>query len=228
MNSNRFKFALGTILVIAASTSSAATVYSQDFEGAVGPEWSGGGAVQTSGGLSAFGFGNNHWRNDGASTTGLTLTGLASHTSLTLSFNLAMWDSIDIGNDRFIVTIDGAPVYDSLDFGNYFPADNVGHGPGANITASFTDFATPQYGYNTGFRDSARFASFTVAHSDGSVVVGWQYFNSQGGLDESFGVDNVVIDTNHVPVPEPASYALMALGLAGLGIATRRQRARGL
>lgn len=225
MNLPMFKVALGATLVAATCSASAVTVYSQNFEGAVGAEWSGGGSVQGTGGLSAFGFGSNHWRNDGGSTTSLSLSGLDAHTSLTLSFNLAMWDSIDLG-DHFVVTIDGTPVYNSNDFGNYFPADNIGHGPGTNITAPFTDFSTPQYGFSTSFRDSARFATFTVAHSGTSVVVGWQFPDSQGGLDESFGVDNVAVDINAAVVPEPSTYALMALGVAGLGLATRRRRAQ--
>ena len=221
------KQAIAALALIASAQvggAQAATVYSQSFEsGVAGSEWSGGGSVQETGGLSLFGFGQMHLRNDGAGASLLTLSGLAAHTELTVSFSLAMWDSIDLG-DRFVIQVDGTSVYDSTDFGNYFPADNVGHGPGDNITEAFTAFSSPQYGYNGSFRDSAGIASFTLAHSAASVVISWQYPNTQGGLDESFGIDNVVISTNAVSaVPLPATLPMMGLAMAGL-VALRKRR----
>ena len=216
-------------LLFAVVSASATTVYSEDFEGAVGAEWAGGGTVQATNGLSAFGFGRLHLKNDGTSSSVLTQSGLASHTQLTLSFNLALWDSIDLG-DRFIILIDGTAVYDSIDFGNYFPADNIGHGPGTNITAAFTSFSGPDYGYNSGFRDSARQASFTVPHTANGVSISWQFPGSQGGSDESFGIDNVVLSINDVPptgqLPIPATPALVATALLAAGLLSRRRQVR--
>lgn len=202
----------------------AAQVYSQNFEsGVAGAEWSGAGTVQSSLGLAAFGFGELHLKNDGGSASVLTLTGLAAHTQLTLSFSMALWDSIDLG-DHFVISVDGAPVYNSNDFGNYFPVDGISHGPGQHVSDPFADFTNPNYGYNPSFHDAAREALFTLAHSASSVVISWQYPDTQGGSDESFGLDNVVVSTNASTVPLPGSMTMLGLGVAGLA-ALRRRRA---
>ena len=61
-----------------------AVIYQQNFEagGPLPAGWTGVGAIETTGGLNAFGFGANHLRNAGTSSTLLTLTGLAAHTTL--------------------------------------------------------------------------------------------------------------------------------------------------
>nr|WP_316640116.1 PEP-CTERM sorting domain-containing protein [uncultured Roseateles sp.] len=212
---------LSTALGLTALSAQAATAYTQDFEsGVLGAEWSGAGSIQGSQGLGAFGFGQLHLKNDGSSTTQLNLSGLAPHTAVTLSFSLALWDSIDIGSDLFQVAADGNFLYSSTDFGNYFPGDNISHGPGVHITAPFTDFNTPNYGYNS-YHDAAQAVTFTFAHTASTLQVNIQFPNTQGAPDEAFGIDNVVVLTN--AVPEPDTYAMMAAGLALLGLARRRR-----
>lgn len=209
----------------------ATIIYSQDFEGSVGSEWSGTGSVQSTGGLSAFGFGSLHWRNDTTQATTLSLSGLAPHTTITLSFNLAVWDSVDLG-DLFTIQADSTTLYQSDNsanlFGNYFPGDLLGQGPGTLITPAFTAFAVPDYGYNPGFRDSARFVQFTFAHSAPTLTITWQYSSSQGSTDESFGIDNVIIRSNAEdpgsPIPEPSTWALLGAGL--VAVIARRNRTR--
>lgn len=215
--------ALAALLSLAGSLHASTVVYTQGFETElIGPEWSGAGSLVSSEGLNAFGFGFAHLHNNTTNATALNLLGLAAHTNVTLTFDLAMWDSIDLGGDRFVITAGGVTLYDNFqDFGNYFPADNLGHGPGTNLTAAFTDFTTPQYGQNTGFRDSARHVSFTFDHTAADLTVTWQFPNSQGGTDESFGVDNVEISVT--PVPEPSAAA--GLLLAAVVLSTRRRRA---
>ncbi len=207
------------------ANASAADVYSQDFEsGLLGAEWSGAGTIQDSQGLGAFGFGELHLKNDAQSASLLSLSGLAAHTEVTLSFSLAMWDSIDLGSDFFIVNADGDAVV-SETFGNYFPASGS-EGPGTALTpttnGSFTD---PQYGYNLGFRDSARAVSVTFGHTASSLVLSFQFPLSQTAPDESFGLDNILVSTNASAVPLPASLPLFGLGVAGLAALRARRKA---
>ncbi len=215
-----------TALLLFSVPVGAASIYTQDFEGAVGTEWSGSGSAESTGGLSGYGFGSQHWRNATTGSTTLTLSGLAAHSQVTLTFNLALWDSTDLGGDQFIVQADSNTLYDeSRDFGNYYPSDNLGRGPGTLITPAFTAFGDPNFGYNSFYRDSARTVSFTFAHTASTLAITWQYPNSQGGFDESFGIDNVVISSDARPstgvVPEPST---LALGAVGLGLLASRLR----
>jgi hypothetical protein len=206
--------------LLATGGAHAAEVYSTNFESGIAIGWTGGGSVQTTGGLTNFGFGKQHLRNDGTAATTLNLAGLAAHTTLTFSFDLAMWDSIDLGADTFEIKVDGITVFaTSTEFGNYFPANNVGRGPGTQITPAFTAFAVPDYGFG-GNRDSARSASFTLNHSSATAAISFQFPNSQGGSDESFGIDNMVVSTNAAnTVPEPGSIALvLTAGLLALRV----------
>ena len=211
-------------LAFSMADAGAVDVYSQDFEsGLLGAEWSGAGTIQDSEGLGAFGFGELHLKNDGPSATLLTLSGLAAHTEVTLSFSLAMWDSIDLGADFFIVNADGNAVISDT-FGNYFPASGS-EGPGTPLTPVTNGaFSDPQYGYNLGFRDSARAVSITFGHSAASLILSFQFPQSQFAPDEAFGVDNILVTSNASAVPLPASLPLLGLGFAGLAALRSRKK----
>jgi MYXO-CTERM domain-containing protein len=217
----------------AASSLLAGTVYTQDFEGSGPiPEWTGAGSVQTSAGLGAVGFGLQHFKNDGSAATTLTLTGLAPHSFIDLTFDLAMWDSLDWGSDIFQVSVNGVFAINQT-FGNYFapggcPSGCI-DGPGTALTPGPTDFSNPQFGYNS-FRDSARRVNFQIADSAGTAVISFQFPNTQGAPDEAFGVDNILVQTDAdagTPgVPEPASM-MLALGGLAAGAAWRRRCVKG-
>lgn len=208
-----------------------AVIYQQDFEagGPLPAGWTVAGAIQTTGGLSAFGFGANHLRNENQVHSVLTLTGLAAHTTLTLSFDLALWDSVDLGSDTLTLKADGVDLISAfIPIGNYFPADNLGVGPGTLLTPAFTGHLTPDFGY--GFhRDSARrISSITFSHTASSAIFAFGYPNSQGSLDESFGIDNIVVESNapaadSAGIPEPSTFVLAAGALATL-ITLRRKK----
>ena len=208
-----------------------AVIYQQDFEagGPLPAGWTGAGAIETTGGLSAFGFGANHLRNVGIASTLLTLTGLAAHTTLTLSFDLALWDSVDLGGDFLTLKADGVDlISDFIPIGNYFPVDNLGVGPGTLLTPAFTDSFSPNFGYE-GYRDSARrISSITFSHTASSAIFAFGYPTSQGDLDESFGIDNIVVELNAAAVdpagiPEPSTFVLAAGALVTL-LTLRRKK----
>ena len=191
-------------LLVCVSSTDAATVYRQDFEsGTRGAEWSGAGLVQSTYQLTNYGFGGWHLRNDTSATSVLRISGMAPHTKLTLKFDLAIWDSVDAHlSDIFQVKVDDRVVISQV-FGNYFPASGSA-GPGTQITPPTTgDYSNPELGYSPQFRDSARSVFLEIDHTTPEAVISFQYPDSQGGLDESFGVDNVVVLTDAVESRRP-------------------------
>jgi hypothetical protein len=215
------KLKLVLFLALGVLTLPAAVIYQQNFESSTSlpTGFSGAGSIQTTGGLSAFGFGSNHLYNGGTTEILFTLSGLAPHTSITLTFDLALWDSVDSATDLFSVKADNVTLFEGL-IGNYNEA-----GPGTLITDPSTGFSAPNYGQDSFYRDSARAVSFTFAHSATTLNLSWQFPNSQGAPDESFGIDNIVISSNTVEntgVPEPSTMALAGLALAALAFKKRR------
>jgi len=219
---------LAALLFVPALASAQTTVYSKNFENNVlGAEWSGAGSIQTTGGLSAFGFGALHLRNEGALATNLAVSGLATHSTMTVRFSLALWDGINFVDDIFQFYVGNVPLFDGK-FGNYntFATNTQCEGPGTQLTPSFTNFTTPNYGYFNNYRDCARDVSFSFAHSASNETFSWIYPNSRAEPNQSFGIDNVIISTNasQSVVPEPSTYALMAAGLGMLALVRRRRR----
>ncbi len=220
---------LAALLATAASLSvQAAFVYQNDFEvNAAG--MSGAGAQVSSEGFNAYGFGKQYFRNSAAgnpatsSVLGFNLSGAA--TGVTLSFDLAVLDSWDgfncCGPDMFNVKVDGVSIY-SKNF-------SIFDGP-----SSGSELVALVYGPNlavAGWGD----AGYSLNFSLGNLAVGAhtiEFFASgavwQAGDDESFAIDNLTVQARSIDqgnqVPEPESFGLVALALAGLALTRRRTR----
>lgn len=187
-------------------------VYSNNFSGSVGPEWTATGGVplittapwgQRFVGIeSAYGF---RW-----DTANLSLNGLPEHRAVTVSFDLYIirsWDGDDTvyGPDLWRVQEHGGRMLLDTSFSN--AATNQSF-PGAypavpNYPAGTGAVAHNSLGYNWGwyYGDSTYALTFTFAHHGGTLVVdftGTMYTeagNNWGIMDESWGLDNVVVAT---------------------------------
>lgn len=224
----RFLVAASALAVLsAAGSASAAVVYSNDFSvDAAG--FSGVNTVQTSpDGTRFLGFLTN------GGTADLTLSGLATHTSVNLTFDLYTLRSIDgdgqfcCGPDSFKVTLDDSTVLLDSTFANTLFQSNstqsypvAGSAPGAGSQA----YSPDAFGYGAYYAGAYTYHfSFDVPSSASSIKFSFIGNSDQGWDDEGFGIDNVVVSTS--AIPEPSTYALMLAGL-GLGCLMVRRRSR--
>ena len=159
----------------------------------------------------------------------VSLFDLPAHDSIDLSFLLALMDSWDgsAGEfnplDFFNVTVDGVSVF-SETFAFFDPAAQSYVPPaGGELSRDV------HLGFNPDFEDLAydmglEPAFDVIPHSADNLTI--RFFASGdgwlGGEDESFGLDQITIAIN--TVPEPASLALLGIGLGVAGIAIRRRR----
>ena len=172
------------------------TVYTNDFEGAVGAEWCSTSVSTTPVGarkfLGPFGCG----------TRSLTLTGLPSHTEVTVSFDLfiiGLWvgNSSAWGPDSWDLSVDGGPTLLHTTFSNSgaeqaypgtFPGDNQLARTGA-AENNMLGYTYPGYGE---VGDSVYNLSFTFPHSTSSLIL---KFTGGPGIEiaQSWGIDNIVV-----------------------------------
>jgi len=144
--------------------------------------------------------------------TRLTLNNLPQHTSLDLNFLLAAIDSWD-GNtsfdevtpaaDVFAVMVDGRVIFaETLD--NHDPADQS-YVPAPGVELAYLE----SLGYNSNYLDSAydfgqEPAFNNIPHDSDSVRIEWfTYGDGWTGAyheDESWGIDNVQVIANGVPL----------------------------
>lgn len=230
--------ALSGSTLLFCGAASATVVFSTDFSSGTAPaEITGAGIVESVDGYAGInGFADNYLRNksilnatgDKAESTFLSLSGLAAHSLLTVTFDLALidsWDGVDgaPAPDFFNLVIDGTEVFEI----SVAPAS----GTQEVIPATATDRVSGNFAGTDGFFfdvDNAFFVTITLSHSASDLLLdffadgaGWQ-----GGDDESWAIDNltVSIDGAAAAVPLPAALPLMLSGLGVFGFAQKRRR----
>jgi hypothetical protein len=102
-------------------------------------------------------------------------------------------------------------------------AGSVAQYGGGSLVFAGVQFDANQF-YTDYVVDYSADAAYTLAHTVSTLTIGLQAGGAgwQGGTDEAWGIDNLVVTL--APAPEPASLALMLAGLAGLGHMARRRR----
>ena len=233
------------VLSLAALRPAAAqtTVYSNNFTNGAGAGWSNP-ITDTTPGTAAHApdaflgqFGNQ--------TTTLALNNLATHSLVTVNFDLYMIRSMDGngqaggGPDPWSFSANGQSLI-STNFAN-FPGDTQGFG-GSNGTGGYVtsgNFA-PQTGateantlgyYFGGPEDAVYHLAFTFNNTASALAFNFTSGQTEDINNESWGLDNVVVQTNAspnaAPVPEASTLVslsiLLALGLGSLTVRARRR-----
>jgi hypothetical protein len=181
-------------------------------------------ATQTYGGWS----GKYAARRDTGAMT-LALSGLKSHTTISMSFVLGFLESLDSTNgsaapDYLTISIDGTQVAQLTannatgTVENFAGGTILGHYVQANANTFYSDTIVDM--------SSASFMTF--AHTASTLNVTFQAGGAgwQGGSDEGWGIDDIKLtyDAAGASVPEPATLALLGLGLAGIGFARKKKQ----
>jgi hypothetical protein len=213
---------------------SATEVYFNNFSTAVGLGWSsttGTPLITTApyspnekflGTDSTSGISNN--------TLNLSL-GLLPHTDLTISFDLYIIHSWDgngptDGPDHWSLAIDNNPALLDTTFAmdtaheQSYPGDYLSSNP-AHTGRTAND--TLKYSYYYGTNDTYHL-SYTIPHTEDNVVIHFSAWGLQGLTDESWGLDNVRVETT--PIPIPGSLLILGTGLLGLGGSSLWRRRR--
>jgi len=206
----------------------ATSVYFNDFESAIGPQ------VTLTSGSGVLGLdsvpspgskflGLNDSLADGGlgdNEVTLNLSTLPAHTTMTVQFDAYSLRTMDGG-----FTCCG-PDYFVVELGSFTRTTTLG-----GLTQAFPNFietgGTPldNAAYTGGTLLSLGVFhpfSFTIPHSDSSVVMSWSMSGLQGVFDEGWGLDNVRVEV--VAIPEPPTYALLMAGLGLIGWFSRHRQ----
>lgn len=214
------KLVLGCIFILAAGVNQAAEIYSNDFETSVGAQWSTSLLDITPVGNRSFlgQFGNE--------TVSLSLDAIDAHNTMTVSFDLFViqsWDGNQVsggGFDIFTFDIANGPNLLNTTFSN---TPEYNHNQSYSPSNANGDFAAHtgaaevnSLGYSF-YGDSVYNLSFTFAHSANNVQFDFSAFGLQNMADESWGIDNVSVETSTVnTIPEPTTLFLFALSFIAL------------
>ena len=174
-------------------------VYSNDFEGAVGSEWSNTSTDTAPADPTQF------LGQFGSQTVSLTLTSLPSHSSATVSFELFIirsWDGHKSGPgpDIWDLSVSGGPTLLNTTFATHeprrqaYPAAYPGNsGPPHNLPHAGATCANC-LGLPNFFGKGDRYTlSFTFPHSGSSLKLDFSGIGLQSLSDESWGLDNVKV-----------------------------------
>ena len=215
------------------------TVFSSSFDSTIPSEISPGTAtitgVQGYAGLGPVGnqFGGSFLRSETANPVTLTLTGLPTHTAISLAFLFAAIDSLDgtgifPAGDFFHITLDGATIFNES-FANATPDQIQSYVPPAGVElARHVDlgFSGPGGYYTDSAYNLGADPGFSnIAHSGSSLTL--QFIIEGQGVqslsDESWAMDNLSVTVNSPnTTPDAATTsALLGMAMAGL-VAVRR------
>ena len=240
----RFLRSLGAaaalLALAAALPAHALAVFSSDFEGAAIPAEITPGVAALAGvqgyaglGPAGYQFGGSFLRSPTGNEVSLTLSGLPTHSSVSIGFLFAAIDSLDgtgafPQGDFLNIKIDGVSIFresfanaQGSDIQSYVPPaggelarriDLGFTGPGSFYTDSAYDFSIESRLQN-------------LAHSGSTLTVSWiiEGPGIQSLDDESWAMDGLKVTVN--AVPEPGTWALMLAGVAVLGLSRRRANA---
>lgn len=211
---------------ILSASPAAAQIYVNDFEGAVGSEWSNNSTDITPTGARTFlgQFGNQ--------TVSLTLASVPA-CNVTVSFELFLIQSWDgngdhcCGPDVFDVSVGGGPELLHTTFSNVGD-DNTAQAypdayPGGVNSSGSGAAESNTLGYSF-WGDSVYNLSFIIAHAGGPLVLNFSASGLQGIGDESWGLDNVLVNclpdcSNAAPSVAtlwPANHKMVPVSILGV------------